>query len=143
MTVIALEHFLQLIDRLHDTPEPISTFKSLYDAPGYRMLAEVISELAKIGYMRVRRVVGTPTRKIFVNPELDGNEPAFDFTPPPVAKPSNPDEIFDAETMIAFFTSYVSKDSIGAIANAHFANSDLYGINSKGLMETHFIANEG
>uniref|UniRef100_A0AC34GWR3 RNA-dependent RNA polymerase n=1 Tax=Panagrolaimus sp. ES5 TaxID=591445 RepID=A0AC34GWR3_9BILA len=69
-TVVALEHMLQIIDRLHDTPEPISTFKSLYDAPGYSMLAEVTSELAKNGYMRVRKIVVTPTRKIFVNPEL-------------------------------------------------------------------------
>uniref|UniRef100_A0A914YGR3 Uncharacterized protein n=1 Tax=Panagrolaimus superbus TaxID=310955 RepID=A0A914YGR3_9BILA len=69
-TVIALEHMLQLIDRLLDTPEPISTFQSLYDAPGYRMLAEVTSDLDKKGYMRVRKVVITPTRKIFANPEL-------------------------------------------------------------------------
>uniref|UniRef100_A0AC35GXF1 RNA-directed RNA polymerase n=2 Tax=Panagrolaimus sp. PS1159 TaxID=55785 RepID=A0AC35GXF1_9BILA len=64
---------------------------------------------------------------------LDRNEPAFDFTAPPAPKPPHRDDVLNklTESMISFFTSYVSQDSIGAIANSHVANSDLYGINSE------------
>ncbi|KAE9555686.1 hypothetical protein FO519_001157 [Halicephalobus sp. NKZ332] len=63
---------------------------------------------------------------------LERNEPAFDFT----AASSKPDEklqvMEEDQTgqMIDFFIKYISQDSIGHIANAHLANSDLYGLNN-------------
>uniref|UniRef100_A0AC35F468 RNA-dependent RNA polymerase n=1 Tax=Panagrolaimus sp. PS1159 TaxID=55785 RepID=A0AC35F468_9BILA len=73
---------------------------------------------------------------IFWDPQLflEKNEPAFDFTS--TAKnnaPGNDEEVKAnfTELMAKFFKIYVSQDSIGTIANAHLANSDLYGINSE------------
>uniref|UniRef100_A0A914Z7B8 RNA-dependent RNA polymerase n=1 Tax=Panagrolaimus superbus TaxID=310955 RepID=A0A914Z7B8_9BILA len=69
---------------------------------------------------------------IFWDPQLflDRNEPAFDFTSTVTTTIKVQKDIL-TEQMINFFVSYVTQDSIGTIANAHLANSDLYGINSE------------
>uniref|UniRef100_A0AC34R5S7 RNA-directed RNA polymerase n=1 Tax=Panagrolaimus sp. JU765 TaxID=591449 RepID=A0AC34R5S7_9BILA len=71
---------------------------------------------------------------IFWDPQLflNENEPAFDFTSPPpkTLPPTDIDPTQLTKYMVEFFTKYISQDSIGHIANAHLANSDLYGLNS-------------
>uniref|UniRef100_A0A914YXG6 RNA-dependent RNA polymerase n=1 Tax=Panagrolaimus superbus TaxID=310955 RepID=A0A914YXG6_9BILA len=75
------------------------------------------------------------TKRIFLDPDLliDYNQPAFDYSLGP-----NKDEIKSLEKeeelqgkMIEFFIEYISQDSIGLLANAHLANSDLYGIDTE------------
>lgn len=63
---------------------------------------------------------------------LERNEPAFDFTAAPQKSDEKLHVTGETETkqMIDFFIKYISQDSIGHIANAHLANSDLYGLNS-------------
>uniref|UniRef100_A0AC35ES92 RNA-dependent RNA polymerase n=1 Tax=Panagrolaimus sp. PS1159 TaxID=55785 RepID=A0AC35ES92_9BILA len=69
------------------------------------------------------------------DPDLlfDHNEPAFDYS----VGPKNDDEeplINENELqgrMIRFFVDYISQDSIGLLANAFLANSDLYGIDTE------------
>uniref|UniRef100_A0AC35GUX4 RNA-dependent RNA polymerase n=1 Tax=Panagrolaimus sp. PS1159 TaxID=55785 RepID=A0AC35GUX4_9BILA len=45
-------------------------FIKLYSEPAHRVLADITDEFANEGYMRVRKIIVTPTRKIFINPEL-------------------------------------------------------------------------
>lgn len=65
---------------------------------------------------------------------FDYNEPAFDYSVG-ARKPEDPQNVIDEnnfqEYMADFFVDYISQDSIGQLANAHLANSDLYGINTE------------
>lgn len=62
---------------------------------------------------------------------LDKNEPPFDFTAVPkegvIVDPEDPQL---TNKMAEFFVHYITQDTIGSIASAHLANSDLYGIYS-------------
>uniref|UniRef100_A0AC35FAE9 RNA-directed RNA polymerase n=1 Tax=Panagrolaimus sp. PS1159 TaxID=55785 RepID=A0AC35FAE9_9BILA len=69
-TVITLENMLLEVDKLNDVMEPLKFFIKLYSEPAHRILADIADELANEDYMRVRKVIVTPTRKIFINPEL-------------------------------------------------------------------------
>uniref|UniRef100_A0AC35GGL2 RNA-dependent RNA polymerase n=1 Tax=Panagrolaimus sp. PS1159 TaxID=55785 RepID=A0AC35GGL2_9BILA len=69
------------------------------------------------------------------DPDLlfDHNEPAFDYSVGPKNDGEEPlineDEL--QGKMIKFFVDYISQDSIGILANAFLANSDLYGIDTE------------
>ena len=65
---------------------------------------------------------------------LEKTEAAFDFTSTDINEfPGDKDEVKAnfSKYMIEFFTTYISKDSIGSISNGHLANSDLYDINAE------------
>ncbi|KAE9548457.1 hypothetical protein FO519_008332 [Halicephalobus sp. NKZ332] len=73
---------------------------------------------------------------------LEKNEPAFDYTPlVPESRSVRGSESFEESESVPiedliqksteFFVDYMSMDLIGIIANAHLANSDLYGLNSE------------
>uniref|UniRef100_A0AC34GWZ1 RNA-directed RNA polymerase n=1 Tax=Panagrolaimus sp. ES5 TaxID=591445 RepID=A0AC34GWZ1_9BILA len=66
-TVSTLENMLLEVDKAKDIIEPLNFFLKLYNDPGLRALTDITDSE---GYMRVRKVIVTPTRKIFVNPEL-------------------------------------------------------------------------
>uniref|UniRef100_A0A914Y5A5 RNA-dependent RNA polymerase n=1 Tax=Panagrolaimus superbus TaxID=310955 RepID=A0A914Y5A5_9BILA len=55
------------VDKSKDIIEPLNFFMKLYNDPGHRAMSDVTDSE---GYMRVRKVIVTPTKKIFVNPEL-------------------------------------------------------------------------
>ena len=62
---------LQQIQDATDIPHPVYFFNTLYNnQSGVKLIAEMTAELNKEGYMRVRKLVVTPTRKLFLNPEL-------------------------------------------------------------------------
>uniref|UniRef100_A0A914Z6M4 RNA-dependent RNA polymerase n=1 Tax=Panagrolaimus superbus TaxID=310955 RepID=A0A914Z6M4_9BILA len=69
-TVSTLENMLLEIDREHDVIEPVKYFLELYDKPGLNVLANITDDLALKGYMRVRKIIVTPTRRLYINPEL-------------------------------------------------------------------------
>lgn len=66
---------------------------------------------------------------------LNENEPPFDYTPTVLPSPTNTDDsnFFQQLTpcMVETTCTFVEKDAIGTYANAHLANSDLYGIDSE------------
>uniref|UniRef100_A0A914Z7Y8 RNA-dependent RNA polymerase n=1 Tax=Panagrolaimus superbus TaxID=310955 RepID=A0A914Z7Y8_9BILA len=69
-TVSTLENMLLEIDKEHDVIEPRKYFLKLYDKPGHNVLADITDDLALAGYMRVRKIIVTPTRRLYINPEL-------------------------------------------------------------------------
>ena len=64
-----LEEMLNQMDRQIDLPHPLKLFDTLYNDTTTKF-SSVLTDLEKDGYMRVRKVVITPTRKLYVNPEL-------------------------------------------------------------------------
>uniref|UniRef100_A0A7E4VVL3 RNA-directed RNA polymerase n=1 Tax=Panagrellus redivivus TaxID=6233 RepID=A0A7E4VVL3_PANRE len=67
---------------------------------------------------------------------LDYNEPAVDYSAPSSKTAQVPPRsrqkqmVAVREESIKFFKNYLLNDGIGVVANAHLANSDLYGIDS-------------
>uniref|UniRef100_A0AC34F872 RNA-directed RNA polymerase n=1 Tax=Panagrolaimus sp. ES5 TaxID=591445 RepID=A0AC34F872_9BILA len=69
-TVTTLENMLLEVDKAHDIMEPLKFFLEHYDEPGIAVMAEITDDLASKGYMRVRKIIVTPTRRLYINPEL-------------------------------------------------------------------------
>uniref|UniRef100_A0A914PC19 Uncharacterized protein n=1 Tax=Panagrolaimus davidi TaxID=227884 RepID=A0A914PC19_9BILA len=69
-TIISLENMLLEIDKAYDIVEPLSFFWKLYSDSSPQILGNVTDNLAREGYTRVRKIIATPTRKLFINPEL-------------------------------------------------------------------------
>lgn len=61
---------LTRIDHNVDITSPLELFEQIYMDGTLNLTSNLTHSLVKEGYMRVRRVIITPTRKIYVNPEL-------------------------------------------------------------------------
>uniref|UniRef100_A0AC34FSQ4 RNA-directed RNA polymerase n=1 Tax=Panagrolaimus sp. ES5 TaxID=591445 RepID=A0AC34FSQ4_9BILA len=66
-TVRALELMFEKFDYLLDIPEPITFFTKCYEQLSE---FESTSELIKKGFMRVRKIIVTPTRVLLCNPDI-------------------------------------------------------------------------
>ena len=60
---------LNQIDRQIDLTNPLKLFNTFYNDTTMKF-SNILTNLDKDGYMKVRKIVITPTRKLYVNPEL-------------------------------------------------------------------------
>ncbi|KHN72614.1 putative RNA-dependent RNA polymerase SHL2 [Toxocara canis] len=72
LTLESLERLLNVVDEARQTPSLLVSFEKIRDAllSQKDVLEEIYRESKREGYQRVRKVVVTPTRTLFVVPEL-------------------------------------------------------------------------
>uniref|UniRef100_A0A7E4V712 RNA-directed RNA polymerase n=1 Tax=Panagrellus redivivus TaxID=6233 RepID=A0A7E4V712_PANRE len=69
-TVAALEQMAAIIERKALTVEACAVFRELHRQNKFNLVAELKPDLEAQGFMRVRKVIVTPSRLIYTSPEL-------------------------------------------------------------------------